>query len=82
MSRYTRNRAIHGGECPKNHYCPEPGRGSAGIILMDHSTTQPIMVSALNELAESGTDTLSHWPESFPIVGMTALRVSKYKGQS
>ncbi|KAK9666367.1 hypothetical protein RND81_14G180100 [Saponaria officinalis] len=52
------------------------------IVITDHSTEQPMIISTWNDLAEIDCDTLSAWTKKFSVVGFTALRVSTHKGFS
>ncbi|KAH9604973.1 hypothetical protein KSS87_006563, partial [Heliosperma pusillum] len=50
------------------------------IVLVDHSSKQPLIVSAWNDLAGSECDKLGSLPEPFNIIRFTALRISTHKG--
>ncbi|KAK9690359.1 hypothetical protein RND81_09G122300 [Saponaria officinalis] len=52
------------------------------IMVIDHSTPQPLSVSVWDELAEDDCTMLTPIPGQFKTVGFTALRVSDYKGFS
>ncbi|KAK9671260.1 hypothetical protein RND81_12G017600 [Saponaria officinalis] len=49
------------------------------IVITDHSTEQPMIISTWNDLAENDCDVLSSWAKKFSVVGFTALRVSTHK---
>ncbi|XP_074271480.1 replication protein A 70 kDa DNA-binding subunit B-like [Silene latifolia] len=52
------------------------------IVLIDHSTTQPLSISVWDELAEDDCTMLIPTPGKFRTVRLIALRVSKHKGFS
>ncbi|KAK9667764.1 hypothetical protein RND81_13G009900 [Saponaria officinalis] len=52
------------------------------VVITDHSTAQPLTISAWNDLASNECRELSNWSEKFMLVGFTALRASNYKGFS
>ncbi|KAK9750512.1 hypothetical protein RND81_02G202000 [Saponaria officinalis] len=52
------------------------------IMVIDHSTPQPLSISVWDELAEDDCNMLTPVPGQFKTVGLTALRVSNYKGFS
>ncbi|KAK9698416.1 hypothetical protein RND81_08G102800 [Saponaria officinalis] len=52
------------------------------IMVIDHSTPQPLSISVWDELAEDDCTMLTPVLGQFKIVGLTALRVSNYKGFS
>ncbi|XP_074283809.1 replication protein A 70 kDa DNA-binding subunit D-like [Silene latifolia] len=52
------------------------------ITVIDHSTEQPLIISAWNDLAEDECDLLMKKTEQLPVVGFTALKVSPHKGFS
>ncbi|KAK9714397.1 hypothetical protein RND81_06G091300 [Saponaria officinalis] len=45
------------------------------IVIKDHSTEQPMIISTWNDLAEIDCGALSSWAKKFSVVGFTALRV-------
>ncbi|KAK9705618.1 hypothetical protein RND81_07G071200 [Saponaria officinalis] len=49
------------------------------IVITDHSTEQPMIISTWNDLARTDCDTLSSRANKFSVVGLTALRVSPHK---
>ncbi|XP_056685528.1 replication protein A 70 kDa DNA-binding subunit B-like [Spinacia oleracea] len=52
------------------------------IVLSDHSSEQPLIISVWNDLAGSDCDDLSSWAEKFTVVGFTSLRATSHKGFS
>ncbi|XP_074295400.1 uncharacterized protein LOC141623219 isoform X2 [Silene latifolia] len=52
------------------------------IFITDHSTDQPIVVSAWNDLAEDDCSKLASFAGTFPVVAFTALRVTTHRGFS
>ncbi|XP_057248629.1 uncharacterized protein LOC109135740 isoform X2 [Beta vulgaris subsp. vulgaris] len=52
------------------------------IVITNHSTQQPLIISAWNDLAGAYCDRLSTWVAKFNIIGFTALKVTSHKGFS
>ncbi|XP_056698729.1 replication protein A 70 kDa DNA-binding subunit D-like [Spinacia oleracea] len=52
------------------------------IVISDHSSDQPMVISAWSDLAEGECDALSSWAEKFNVVGFTSLRTTSHKGFS
>ncbi|XP_074296520.1 uncharacterized protein LOC141626764 [Silene latifolia] len=50
------------------------------VVLIDHSTSQPLSISMWDELAEDDCSMLIPTPGQFRTVGLTALRVSNHRG--
>ncbi|KMT19242.1 hypothetical protein BVRB_1g014240 [Beta vulgaris subsp. vulgaris] len=49
------------------------------IVITNHSTQQPLIISAWNDLAGAYCDRLSTWVAKFNIIGFTALKVTSHK---
>ncbi|XP_074299647.1 replication protein A 70 kDa DNA-binding subunit B-like [Silene latifolia] len=52
------------------------------IMIIDHSTEQPLLISAWNDLAKDECDLLIQKAEQLQVVGFTALKVSPHRGFS
>ncbi|XP_056699127.1 replication protein A 70 kDa DNA-binding subunit B-like isoform X1 [Spinacia oleracea] len=52
------------------------------IVITDHSSQQPLVISVWNDLAGADCDPLSCWGEKFVVVGFTSLRATSHKGFS
>ncbi|CAO2814501.1 unnamed protein product [Amaranthus hypochondriacus] len=61
-------RKVAGAFCQQNSVCE--------ILITDHSSHQPLTISAWNDLA----DFFKEKPVSYPIIGFTSLKVTSHKG--
>ncbi|KAK9756167.1 hypothetical protein RND81_01G078200 [Saponaria officinalis] len=52
------------------------------IVIIDHISKQPLVISTWNDLAEIKCESLSDWANKFCVVGFTAIRVATHKGFS
>ncbi|XP_074290548.1 replication protein A 70 kDa DNA-binding subunit B-like [Silene latifolia] len=52
------------------------------IVVIDHSTEQPLLISAWSDLAENESDLLLQKAEQLQVVAFTALKISPHKGFS
>ncbi|XP_074300023.1 replication protein A 70 kDa DNA-binding subunit B-like [Silene latifolia] len=73
---------IHGEEL---HEIPRPDGAALAVrelIVMDHSTEQPLIITAWSEIATREGEQLKEMVATFPVVGFTSLKPSYHKGFS